>query len=583
MGGRRAVRIAGLRAVAGRHPDAVIVAIVLAVALAFKLGFALRIPPFIAKDSQAYFLPAWDLIHSGDLQLGLRRTPGYPFFLAGSLLLTGNDLRGILLLQHLLGAGTAGLTCVLGRLTFGRNVAGRGVGLFAGLLVGVSAPLVVYEHYLLAECLLAFVTTGMLVTLVWAWRLSGRHEMTAMGFSVGETPSTEERAAARRGGVDWGGAGPWLLGGLLLGIATLVKPIAQAFLPLAVLAVYTVTASWHPLLRRGTDPHPRFGAGALAWPAPTRTALVALGALLAGYAMAVAPWTIRNRLEHDLSAPSTFGRTLIARTATYDRGFAFADPGRAEADPLRARAIEIVEQGAQHGDSDGTIAQRLRQELALDPVEVNGLMRDLALSAIERQPLYFATGSLAFAQRIFSGADVKLRDHEAERKDVVWEERTRPLLASARSDDDGRFASQRLRLYQPADYAPLPLILFALGLVACGLHPHWRPGLFVGGSALVLVLASAALNGPQERYRYPVDPAITVVAVGGAVGLGLLLIRRARPAVRAAARTRGVDGAAADASQAESGSSRVTAGREHDERTCDERPRTTQARPGRVG
>jgi len=34
-----------------RHPDAVCLAIVLLAATAFKLGFALRIAPFIAKDN----------------------------------------------------------------------------------------------------------------------------------------------------------------------------------------------------------------------------------------------------------------------------------------------------------------------------------------------------------------------------------------------------------------------------------------------------------------------------------------------------------------------------------------------------
>src|SRR3954464_7613267 len=102
-----------------RHPDAVCLGIVLLAAATFKLGFALRIAPFIAKDSQAYFLPAWDLVHSGQFELGLRRTPGYPLFLAGALALVGDDLRGIVLVQHLLGIVTAALTFLLGRLTFG--------------------------------------------------------------------------------------------------------------------------------------------------------------------------------------------------------------------------------------------------------------------------------------------------------------------------------------------------------------------------------------------------------------------------------------------------------------------------------
>ena len=54
-------------------------------------------------------------------------------------------------------------------------------------------------------------------------------------------------------------------------------------------------------------------------------------------------------------------------------------------------------------------------------------MRDLAIQAILRQPLYFVEGSLRFDLRIFDGVEIRLRDHEAERKDVEWNERTRSL------------------------------------------------------------------------------------------------------------------------------------------------------------
>jgi hypothetical protein len=472
-----------------RHPDAVCLTIVLVVAAAFKLGFALRIAPFIAKDSQAYFLPAYDLVHSGQFELGLRRTPAYPLFLAGALMLVGDDLRGIVLIQHLLGIGTAGLAFVLGRLVVGEHAtAGRLVGLTAGLLTAVSAPLVTYEHYLLTETLFAFSVTGMLVGLVWACRRS--HPVC------------------------------WLLGGILIGLAAMVKPIAQGFLPLALIAAYVVGASWRPLL------------GRFPWPAPTRSALLAAALVVAGYGLAIAPWSIRNQLVHDLASPSTFGRTMIARTASYDRGFTFVDPSRPEADPLRARAAEIVQRGAERGDSDGTIAQRLRQDLDLDPVEVNAVMRDLAIEAIARQPLYFVDGSLRFALRIFNGVEVRLRDHEAERKDVEWSERTQSLLAYVRSEDDARFANGLLKVWQPALWAPLPLALFALGIAASVL-PGWRPGLLVAGIVTLLVVASAALNGPQERYRYPVDPAIAVLMASGVVATVLASSRMFRSSAQA--------------------------------------------------
>jgi 4-amino-4-deoxy-L-arabinose transferase-like glycosyltransferase len=463
------------------HPDVICLLLVILAALAFKLGFALRIPAFIAKDSQAYFLPAYDLVHSGQFELGLRRTPGYPLFLAGALTLVGDDLRGILLLQHLLGVGTAALAFALGRLTFGNcPVVGRTAGLAAGLLTAISAPLVAYEHYLLAETLFAFVVTAVLVSLVWATR-SGRGRL-------------------------------WLLGGLLVGLATMVKPIAQGFLPIALAGGYLAAARWRRLSRWAS------------WPAPSRLALIAPGLLLTGYIVAIAPWTIRNQLAYNLATPSTFGRTLIARTASYDHGFTFVDPARPDADPRHERAARIVQQGAERGDSDGTIAQRLRQELDLDPIEVNALMRDLALQAIARQPLYFADGSLRFALRIFNGIEIRLRDHEAERRDVVWEDRTTPLLEGPRSDDDARAASQSLRYWQPSVWAPWPLVLFGLG-VAMALTPYGRPGLLLGAMVAFLIASSAALNGPQERYRYPVDPAIAVLMAGGVASLVALIAR----------------------------------------------------------
>ena len=459
-----------------RHPDAACLLLVVLVAIGFKVGFALRIPAFIAKDSQAYFLPAFDLVHGGTFELGLRRTPGYPLFLAGALALVGDDLRGIILVQHLLGVATAGLTFVLGRLTFGGLPGlGRVVGVAAGVLSAISAPLVAYEHYLLTETLFAFVVTTMLVSFVLA--------------------------------LHSGHARHWLLGGLLVGLAAMVKPIAQGFVPIALVAAYLAGASWRPLLARS-----------ISWPAPSRSGLLAAGVFIVGYLLAIAPWTIRNQLAYNLATPSTFGRTLIARTASYDHGFKFGDPSSPEVDPRRDRAIRIVQQGADRGDSDGTIAQRLRQELGLDPIEVNAVMRDLALQAIARQPLYFVDGSLRFALRIFNGIEIRLRDHEAERRDVVWEDRTKPLLDTLRSDDDARAASQLFRVWQPSLWAPLPLFLFGLGLVMA-IAPHGRAGLVLGAVVVFLIVASAALNGPQERYRYPVDPAIAVLMAGGVASL----------------------------------------------------------------
>jgi hypothetical protein len=234
---------------------------------------------------------------------------------------------------------------------------------------------------------------------------------------------------------------------------------------------------------------------------------------------------------------------MIARTASYDRGFIFVDPSRPEPNRTMARAAQIVQQGADRGDPDGAIAGKLRQELNLDPVEVNAVMRDLAIQAILRQPWYFVDGSLRFALRIFNGVEIRLRDHEAERKDVEWNERTRSLLTNVRSEDDARAANTLLKLWQPALWAPLPLILFILG-IAAALLPGWRPGLLLGAIVTFLIVASAALNGPQERYRYPADPAIAVLMASGLAALALVtwraVMRSRKVALSTAAEGEGV-------------------------------------------
>jgi hypothetical protein len=58
--------------------------------------------------------------------------------------------------------------------------------------------------------------------------------------------------------------------------------------------------------------------------------------------------------------------------------------------------------------------------------------------------------------------------------------------------------------------------------------PSQRPALLPGAAVLALLLASAALDGPVERYRYPLDPSIALLAAGGlTVGLKRLWRRLA--------------------------------------------------------
>jgi hypothetical protein len=209
---------------------------------------------------------------------------------------------------------------------------------------------------------------------------------------------------------------------------------------------------------------------------------------------------------------------LIARTAYYDRGFTFYEPGWGDVgDPRLVRARQIVQAGARRRDSDGTIAGRLRQEMDLGPVEVNAIMRDIAIEAIAKRPWYYAEGSLEMALRIFTGIEERVRNHLDEVKDVTWEPRTAHLLERPNpSQQPGQREAQAiLNVYQPSEHSTLLAVLFAAGLVGSAVRPSWRVALPVGLGAVMHILFSAAVDGPQERYRYPMDPAIAVMVGGG--------------------------------------------------------------------
>jgi 4-amino-4-deoxy-L-arabinose transferase-like glycosyltransferase len=330
--------------------------------------------------------------------------------------------------------------------------------------VALDGPLLIYERYVLSEALFTLL----------------------LGLATLLAVAAVRRPSWRR----------WLLAGSVLGLAVLTRPVAQVLIPLVGLAA--VLASGR-----------RWQAG-----------LLSLAAVLSGLALVQGPWVLRNALSQGNPSASTFGRTLIARTAYYDRGFGFDLPDQGDPDPLMQRARRIVQDGAKQQQSDGVIAGRLRQELALDPVAVNRVMRDIALEAIRRNPGHFVIGSLAFAWRIFQGQEERLREHWDEYKDAnPWDERIQGLVGGPTAAELGeRSAAAGLtRLYQPHLYA-VPLAgLGLLGLTLALLVRPYRPALLLGAAALAVLLASAALDGPVERYRYPLDPLISVLAVGGLI------------------------------------------------------------------
>ena len=163
-----------------------------------------------------------------------QREPGYPAFL--SLFLSGapdwNFIRNVLLAQAILGIA---IIPVVYRLAI--NLMPAHWALLPALLTAVSPKLVTAGTYLLTETLFTTLLVAAVACIAWQCKRPGQRWLP-------------------------------LLGGLLLGMATLTRPTTQYMLPFILVAILPSLQKQYRL------PH-------------------ALG-LVAGFAMAVMPWAVRN-------------------------------------------------------------------------------------------------------------------------------------------------------------------------------------------------------------------------------------------------------------------------------------------------
>ena len=470
--------LGGIRTSVAAHPDAVALGIVVLAASLVRVAFAFRTPVFLLRDSAGYFLPAWDVVNGLGFDLSVRRTPVYPGFLAGAIVLFGEELLAVAFAQHLFGILMAALTYLLGRLTFG-----RAAGLTGGLLTGLNGALLISEHYLMPEALLVVL---LLLTLITA-------------------TSAIRRASPRL----------FLLTGVLLGLGILCKPVAQILVPIVPFVALVCLGS----LRRVIRPAVLFGAG---------------------LALVLLPWVGRNWLVHDSATTAgALGQTLVARTAKHDRGFDWYDPRQADSYERREGiARQLVENGVRQRLSDGEIYRRVQDRFGMTDAEVNSFMRDLCTRVILAQPAYYVRGTLAMTGQLLLGEVEKLstdwKTQNARLSRDEWDERVEHLLSRATQAQRNELerAETVTAIFQPAQLGPVLPLLALLGMVGALLRPEQRPALLLGLTTLAILGTSAALDGPVVRYRYPTDPLVAIAAAGGMVWL-VGLARRALSTRRA--------------------------------------------------
>ncbi len=240
---------------------------ILLLALCVRVAWLAVFPthPIAPVDAEGFHLLAVNMLDGHGFAIGWEppfcpttvRTPLYPLFVAGTYTLVGRDPLRVLPLHRLFEVLTTALVIRLGR-----DLGGKRVGLWGGVLYACNGTTQRYTGYLLSEALLLPVLTAAL------W-------MTARCLC---RPSTKKTACA----------------GLLWGLALLTKPNVQ-FLALCVGGVLTwrmANSKWRVMNQRisesANSPQP---TTKITHPASHLTFLAFWLAL----AVVLFPWLWRNR------------------------------------------------------------------------------------------------------------------------------------------------------------------------------------------------------------------------------------------------------------------------------------------------
>lgn len=434
-----------------------------ALAAVLLLGLGLRVvyategraPVF---DAAAYAEIAANLERGEGFTLGPTATqpasnysPGLPLLVAGLYELSGGEHERLArIVLALLGS-----LSVLFAYLIARRLWSPGAGLLAAAAVAVYPALIEYQGMLMSEPLAATLLSGAVLAMLWA-----------PGAERGRHPRAR-----------------WLLPGALLGCLALARP---EYLGVALLLAVVVLA-------RGLRG---------AWRGPAIDALL----LLAGIALVVAPWTVRNAAALDRFVPiSTGGGQVLFAGAYLPSG---GDPERVGREVLERHPGLRRRLAARHLPAgslpalEAVLARvRLEQILAaLAAQRYPGLESDRALARMGRERLSKEIGERPLAYAGFLAAKVgRIWGHGP--RDVMRE----PL------------------------WAALHWALVALGLLGLAVlcrQRRWEA--LVLGAVLLSVTAVGALLVASPRRVLVLLPLLAALAGVGVVWLAAA-VRRDSP------------------------------------------------------
>jgi hypothetical protein len=447
-----------------QHPDATILAILLALGALIRLAFLFRSPVFyVGGDSQTYLLPAYELVHEGDWDLGNRRPPLYPLFLAAVMFLFGEDTRAISFVQHALGLATIAAAYALGRVA-----ANRAVGIFAGLSVALSGPLLVYEHYVMSEALFTILAT--LVALACLRLRAGARPMLA------------------------------IVCGLLIGLSWLTRPAGLLLAPLIPLALLGQVS-----FRR----------------------LCALSsAALAGLAIVAVPWLVALAVLHGSPSVLGVGNNLIWRVTRNDIVLILPRDNiqPQQSDPAAAQKRYVLDQ-ARRKELPDDIADGLERRFGLSELQSDRLLAETALEIIAAKPILYLQTTAEITADLFIGTEqylggqgkeggVERFSNPQEKYQSWWNPKVSHIPQPPLATEAAEFGRARaiVGLLQPYRLAGLLAVLCLAGVLAGLVSPRYRSGLILAIAVISGLVGAAALSGATPRFRYPYDPMIWTLA-----------------------------------------------------------------------
>lgn len=462
------------------------------IALLVAIGAAVRVLAMVAYAPALLFPDSWGYIATGltgsFVGLPTVHPVGYPIIVR-LLTLPGRSLAELIAFQHLaiLAVGIAVYAALI------RSRLPRWAAAAAAALVLLDGYSITLEQYVMSD---TFFTVGLLAALLLlAWPTLG---------SERPAPPMLRRA---------------VLAGLLLACSTLVREVAPFTIPVVLAYLAWTRTGWRPLV-----------AFLLAAVLP----LVAYSALI-------------DSRFHIFSMTATPGWTLYGRVA------GFADCYGIKLEPAARRLCETSAERASHPSAPDwyiwgpSPAQRLfhpSTQAVADVAPTNSVLESFSRTMIVHHPLHFIGASLSDFVRYFTPGAVPYNDAVSATSLPRSTRREAHSRTTQRRDLPGLRLHVRppagfVRAYRGVLHVPRPVLaLLALAslLAICLRVPARREIFLIAGSAVMILLGTAATGGFALRYLLP---AVPLLAIGGGMGVAQLLGRaraqRPQPAALSAA------------------------------------------------